>query len=101
MFDIGEFFSLLFSIVVDPTNLSDGLHYYEVYGIDCRAPWRGPLFRIPITITKPKAVVNRPPLVSFSRMSFLPGSFRTELDANLYFVHPLYIKESFHAMIFP
>ncbi|GLT35948.1 hypothetical protein SLA2020_103570 [Shorea laevis] len=62
-----------FNIVVDPSNLSDGLHYYEVYGIDCKAPWRGPLFRIPITITKPTAVKNRPPLVSFSRMSFLPG----------------------------
>ncbi|KAE8663274.1 Tripeptidyl-peptidase 2 [Hibiscus syriacus] len=62
-----------FNIVVDPTTLSDGLHYYEVYGIDCKAPWRGPLFRIPITITKPKAVINRPPLISFSRMPFLPG----------------------------
>ncbi|XP_022736823.1 tripeptidyl-peptidase 2-like isoform X2 [Durio zibethinus] len=62
-----------FNIVVDPTNLSDGLHYYEVYGIDCKASWRGPLFRIPITITKPKAVINRPPLISFSRISFLPG----------------------------
>ncbi|KAK8692720.1 hypothetical protein V6N13_070327 [Hibiscus sabdariffa] len=62
-----------FNIVVDPTHLSDGLHYYEVYGIDCKAPWRGTLFRIPITITKPKAVLNRPPLVSFSKMSFLPG----------------------------
>ncbi|XVE58530.1 hypothetical protein DITRI_Ditri04bG0176600 [Diplodiscus trichospermus] len=62
-----------FNIVVDPTNLSDGLHYYEVYGIDCKAPWRGPLFRIPITITKPKAVMSRPPLISFSKMSFLPG----------------------------
>ncbi|KAK8710528.1 hypothetical protein V6N13_145848 [Hibiscus sabdariffa] len=62
-----------FNVVVDPTHLGDGLHYYEVYGIDCKAPWRGPLFRIPITITKPKAVLNRPPLVSFSKMSFLPG----------------------------
>ncbi|KAK8511926.1 hypothetical protein V6N12_074615 [Hibiscus sabdariffa] len=62
-----------FNIVVDSTTLSDGLHYYEVYGIDGKAPWRGPLFRIPITITKPKAVINRPPLISFSRMSFLPG----------------------------
>ncbi|XP_027189528.1 tripeptidyl-peptidase 2 isoform X2 [Cicer arietinum] len=62
-----------FNIVVDPTNLSDGLHYYEVYGIDCKAPWRGPLFRIPITITKPMAVINRPPQVSFSEMLFQPG----------------------------
>ncbi|KAK1385005.1 hypothetical protein POM88_022740 [Heracleum sosnowskyi] len=43
-------------IIVDPTNLSDGLHYYEVYGVDCNAPWRGPLFRLPITITKPISV---------------------------------------------
>ncbi|XP_059451546.1 tripeptidyl-peptidase 2 isoform X2 [Corylus avellana] len=62
-----------FNIVVDPTNLGDGLHYFELFGVDCKAPWRGPLFRIPITITKPMAVVNRPPLVSFSRMPFQPG----------------------------
>ncbi|KAF7813180.1 tripeptidyl-peptidase 2-like isoform X1 [Senna tora] len=62
-----------FNVVVDPTNLSDGLHYYEVYGIDCKAPWRGPLFRIPVTITKPKAVTNQPPQVLFSKMLFQPG----------------------------
>ncbi|KAB1210686.1 Tripeptidyl-peptidase 2 [Morella rubra] len=62
-----------FNMVVDPTNLGDGLHYFEVFGIDCKAPWRGPLFRIPVTITKPMAVVNRPPVVSFSRMQFQPG----------------------------
>ncbi|KAI9384993.1 hypothetical protein POPTR_012G142200v4 [Populus trichocarpa] len=62
-----------FNIVVDPTKLSDGLHYYEVYGVDCRAPWRGPIFRIPVTITKPMEVKNQPPVVSFSGMSFLPG----------------------------
>ncbi|TQD86599.1 hypothetical protein C1H46_027865 [Malus baccata] len=62
-----------FNIVVDPTNLSEGLHYFELYGVDCKAPWRGPLFRIPVTITKPIAVISRPPLLSFSKMSFLPG----------------------------
>ncbi|CAN1158776.1 Tripeptidyl-peptidase 2 [Linum perenne] len=62
-----------FNIVVDPSKLSVGLHYYEVYGIDCKAPWRGPVFRIPITITKPMTVETRPPQVSFSRMSFVPG----------------------------
>ncbi|KAG7016869.1 Tripeptidyl-peptidase 2 [Cucurbita argyrosperma subsp. argyrosperma] len=62
-----------FNVVVDPSNLSDGLHYYELYGVDCKAPWRGPLFRIPVTITKPVVVVDRPPIVSFPRMSFLPG----------------------------
>ncbi|KRH38464.1 hypothetical protein GLYMA_09G137200v4 [Glycine max] len=62
-----------FNVVVDPSNLSDGLHYFEVYGVDCKAPWRGPLFRIPITITKPKAVTNQPPQISFSKMLFQPG----------------------------
>ncbi|KAK7380315.1 hypothetical protein VNO78_32823 [Psophocarpus tetragonolobus] len=62
-----------FNVVVDPSNLSDGLHYFEVYGVDCKAPWRGPLFRIPITITKPKAITNQPPQISFSKMLFEPG----------------------------
>ncbi|EYU25103.1 hypothetical protein MIMGU_mgv1a000305mg [Erythranthe guttata] len=62
-----------FNIIVDPTTLSDGLHYYEVYAIDCKSPWRGPLFRIPITITKPQAVKSRPPLTVFKGMSFVPG----------------------------
>lgn len=67
------FLFILTSVVVDPTKLSDGLHYFEVYGIDCKAPWRGPLFRIPITITKPKTVETRPPLITFSGLSFQPG----------------------------
>nr|AND01131.1 hypothetical protein [Linum usitatissimum] len=62
-----------FNLVVDPSKLSVGLHYFEVYGVDCKAPWRGPVFRIPITITKPMIVENRPPQASFLRMSFLPG----------------------------
>ncbi|KAL7146324.1 hypothetical protein ABFS83_06G033000 [Erythranthe nasuta] len=62
-----------FNIIVDPTTLSDGLHYYEVYALDCKSPWRGPLFRIPITITKPQAVKSRPPLTVFKGMSFVPG----------------------------
>ncbi|KAL5708116.1 tripeptidyl-peptidase II [Ranunculus cassubicifolius] len=62
-----------FNIVVDPTNLPDGLHYHEVYGVDCKAPWRGPLFRVPITITKPIVIEDRSPRVTFTGMSFLPG----------------------------
>ncbi|KAG0495292.1 hypothetical protein HPP92_006286 [Vanilla planifolia] len=63
-----------FNIVVDPTNLSNGLHYYEVYGVDFKAPWRGPLFRVPITIVKPISPVGQPPLVSFLDVAFLPGT---------------------------
>ncbi|GFZ15349.1 tripeptidyl peptidase ii [Actinidia rufa] len=56
-----------FNIVIDPTNLADGLHYQELYGIDCKAPWRGALFRIPITITKAMAIKNRPAPNFFSK----------------------------------
>ncbi|KAK9724622.1 hypothetical protein RND81_05G087400 [Saponaria officinalis] len=62
-----------FNVIVDPTNLEDGLHYFEVYGIDSKAPWRGPLFRIPVTITKAMAVKTCPPVVSFTGMQFHPG----------------------------
>ncbi|KAJ0970189.1 hypothetical protein J5N97_023066 [Dioscorea zingiberensis] len=62
-----------FNVVVDPTNLKHGMHYHEVYGIDSRAPWRGPLFRVPITIIKPVASLGQPPTISFSNMSFVPG----------------------------
>lgn len=67
------YYFFLCSVIVDPTSLGDGLHYYEVYGIDCKAPWRGPLFRVPITITKPTTVKSRPPIVTFQGMSFQPG----------------------------
>ncbi|KAF6162220.1 hypothetical protein GIB67_008349 [Kingdonia uniflora] len=62
-----------FNIVVDPTKLSVGLHYFELYGIDCKAPWRGPLFTVPITITKPIVVNDESPTITFSGMSFVPG----------------------------
>ncbi|OAY76111.1 Tripeptidyl-peptidase 2 [Ananas comosus] len=63
-----------FNIVVDPTIISNGLHYHEIYGIDCKAPWRGPLFRVPITIVKPLTLTGWPPIFSFSNLSFRPGN---------------------------
>lgn len=62
------------SIVVDPTGLKEGLHYSEVVGIDSEAPWRGPLFRIPVTICKALELKTLPPRVSFTNMSFVPGT---------------------------
>ncbi|XP_026379744.1 tripeptidyl-peptidase 2-like isoform X1 [Papaver somniferum] len=62
-----------FNIVVDPTKLKDGVHYFELYGVDCKAPSRGPLFRVPITITKPIVLTDKTPLVAFSGMRFVPG----------------------------
>ncbi|KAM0869156.1 hypothetical protein ACQ4PT_040859 [Festuca glaucescens] len=61
------------SIVVNPDNISSGLHYYEVYGMDCRAPWRGPIFRVPITVIKPIALSGEPPVLSLSKLYFKSG----------------------------
>lgn len=63
----------MFSIVVDPTDLEVGLHYAEVVGIDSEAPWRGPLFRIPVTICKPLELKSQPLIASFSNLAFGPG----------------------------
>lgn len=54
-----------FDIEVDPTNLEEGVHFAEIQGIDGEAPWRGPLFRIPITVVIP-AEVGSVGLVPFS-----------------------------------
>nr|CAB3447450.1 unnamed protein product [Digitaria exilis] len=62
-----------FNIVVNPANISSGLHYYEVYGIDYKAPWRGPIFRVPITVIKPITLLGEPPLLSISNLSFRSG----------------------------
>ncbi|KAL6634882.1 hypothetical protein ACP70R_027553 [Stipagrostis hirtigluma subsp. patula] len=62
-----------FNIVVNPSNISSGLHYYEVYGIDCKAPWRGPIFRVPITLIKPITLQGEPPLLSIPNLSFKSG----------------------------
>ncbi|XP_051137979.1 tripeptidyl-peptidase 2 [Andrographis paniculata] len=62
-----------FNIIVNPSTLGAGLHYYEVYALDSKCPWRGPLFRIPITVTKPQPVTSDPPVAVFRSMPFVPG----------------------------
>ena len=43
-----------FSITVHPHRLPPGLHHTQLLGVDSASPARGPLFRIPITITIPE-----------------------------------------------
>eukprot|EP00955_Chlamydomonas_euryale_P095886 364966-Chlamydomonas_euryale.AAC.1 len=38
---------------VDASALPEGLHYAEVSAYDVTARWRGPLFRVPVTVIKP------------------------------------------------
>ena len=38
---------------VDCSSLPEGLHYAEISAKDSTAPWRGALFRIPVTVIKP------------------------------------------------
>ena len=38
---------------VDCSSLPEGLHYAEIAAKDSTAPWRGALFRIPVTVVKP------------------------------------------------
>jgi tripeptidyl-peptidase-2 len=49
-----------FEVEVDPTGLPQGLHYAEIQGFDGVDEWRGPLFRIPVTVIKPLALAVLP-----------------------------------------
>lgn len=40
-------------VEVDPSELSDGVHYGEVQGLLVGEEWRGPIFRVPVTVIKP------------------------------------------------
>ena len=86
-------FALLFrSIVVNPANISSGLHYYEVYGIDYKAPWRGPIFRVPITVIKPITLLGEPPLLSISNLPFRSGNNFCHFLTKFLFLLKLYVR---------
>ncbi|RIA92162.1 subtilase family-domain-containing protein [Glomus cerebriforme] len=61
-----------FDVKVDPTQLNPGGFYYsEVQGYDTTCPDRGPLFRVPVTVTRPIILSNSK--VTFDNLSFGPG----------------------------
>ena len=49
-----------FEVEIDPTRLEQGVHYAEIQGFDAVDEWRGPLFRIPITVMKPLMLAALP-----------------------------------------
>jgi hypothetical protein len=49
-----------FELELDPTGLPEGLHYTEVQAFDATAEWRGPLFRLPITVIRPLDLAAAP-----------------------------------------
>ncbi|EPZ30926.1 subtilisin-like protein [Rozella allomycis CSF55] len=42
-----------FNIIVDARNIKEGLNFCQVEGFDVSSPWRGPLFKVLITVCKP------------------------------------------------
>jgi tripeptidyl-peptidase-2 len=49
-----------FELRVDPTALPPGLHYAEVLAVNPDQEWRGPLFRVPVTVVKPQDLLQGP-----------------------------------------
>ena len=46
---------------VDCSSLPEGLHFAEISASDSTAPWRGALFRVPVTVIKPARVGDSNP----------------------------------------
>ncbi|RUS20247.1 subtilase family-domain-containing protein [Endogone sp. FLAS-F59071] len=63
-----------FDIKVDPTQLTAGqLHTAEILAYDSTCPARGPLFSVPIFVTKPIDTISSP-VLKFSSLQFGPGT---------------------------
>jgi len=61
------------TLEVDPTGLEEGPHYGEVRGIDDAAPGYGPLFRIPVTVVRTRAVSAETDWATRETIAFRPG----------------------------
>lgn len=47
-----------FQVFVDPSGLSPGFHYGEIQAFDSTSVEKGPVFKIPVSITKPSPIVD-------------------------------------------
>lgn len=67
-----------FGVEIDAAALKPGLHLAEVIGLHTEHPERGPLFRVPITVTKPQQVRgNRFTKTLDSSANYLSRTFLT------------------------
>lgn len=62
-----------FDVKVDPKELAPGVHYAEIIGFDSKAPAKGPLFRVPITVIKPDKKSEDSSRYMYSKIDFSPG----------------------------
>ncbi|CAG8454666.1 15829_t:CDS:10 [Acaulospora morrowiae] len=63
----------VFEVKVDPSQLTPGeLHFAEVQGYDTTCSERGPLFKIPVVVTKPSIITNGSK-ITYDNWAFGPG----------------------------
>ena len=61
-----------FEVLVRPESLSEGVHYAEIRGFDAARPGRGPIFRLPITVIRPRETHDAAQAIS-ETIDFHPG----------------------------
>ncbi|KAI8995893.1 subtilase family-domain-containing protein [Gaertneriomyces semiglobifer] len=75
-----------FNITVDPTMLPPGLHFAEILGMDTRNGKGGPIFRIPVTVSKPESAARgtleeTASYLKWDKLRFNPGTIQRRFIA--------------------
>jgi tripeptidyl-peptidase-2 len=65
-----------FSIEVDPTQLKPGAHFAEVLGFDAHSDTSGPLFRVPVTVTRLVHLDSSNAWSLTERRTYAPGEMK-------------------------